>query len=129
MLALLVLSTLAATLLPAPQDRSPVTPQRTSQGREPTPRRADEAGLLLVTRMRISNRRPKPVRIERGDQLRLGVAAPFGDDIEIRRLGLTASVTPFAPAQFDLFAAHTGTFPVRADNSGRLAGRLVVGKP
>jgi hypothetical protein len=128
MLVLLALSTIAAVLLPAPGRRNPVTPGH-MQSRGSTAHDRGQAGLLLVTRMRISNRRPKIVRIERGDQLRLEVAAPFGDDVEIRRLGLTGTGTPFAPAQFDLFARHTGSFPVRAEASGRLVGWLLVGLP
>jgi hypothetical protein len=131
MLVLLLLSTLAAAFLPTPDKKqaSPVHkgkhPANTG-GRAPAP---TKTGLLLVSRMRISNRPPKTVRIERGDELRLEVAAPFGDDVEIPALGLTASVTPFAPAQFDLLATEIGIFPVRTVDSARLAGRLLVGKP
>ncbi|HEY8778715.1 MAG TPA: hypothetical protein VIL93_02905, partial [Solirubrobacterales bacterium] len=101
MLVLLLLSTLAAAFLPTP-DKKQATPvhkrkhQANSVERAPPP---SKTGLLLVSRMRISNRPPKTVRIERGDELRLEVAAPFGDDVEIPALGLTAAVTPFAPAQ------------------------------
>jgi hypothetical protein len=131
MLVLLLLSTLAAAFLPTP-DKKQATPvhkrkhQANSVERAPPP---SKTGLLLVSRMRISNRPPKTVRIERGDELRLEVAAPFGDDVEIPALGLTAAVTPFAPAQFDLLASEIGTFPVRTVDSGRLAGRLLIGKP
>jgi len=52
------------------------------------------------------------VRGERGDELRLSVAAPCGDDIEIPALGRTAPVTPTAPAPFDLLATGVGTFDV-----------------
>jgi len=131
MLVLLLLSTLAAAFLPTP-DKKQATPVHTRKheanagGRAPPPA---HTGLLLVSRMRISNRPPKTVRIERGDELRLEVAASFGDDVEIPALGLTAALTPFAPAQFDLLATETGTFPVRTVDTGRLAGRLLVGKP
>jgi hypothetical protein len=133
MLVLLGLSTLAAALLPPPKERTATTTEqqkakheRSRKGNAP---RETNRGMLLVARMRISNRPPKTVRIERGDELRLGVGAPFGDDIEIPGLGRTATVTASAPAEFDLFASRIGTFPVRAVDSGRLAGRLLVGKP
>jgi hypothetical protein len=133
MLVLLLLSTLAAAFLPTPDpDKKQAAPvhkrkhEANAGGRAPPP---TDTGLLLVSRMRISNRPPKTVRIERGDELRLEVAAPFGDDVEIPALGLTATVTPFAPAQFDLLATETGTFPVKTVETGRLAGRLLVGKP
>jgi hypothetical protein len=130
MLVLLLLSTLAAAFLPTP-DKKQATPvqkrkHQAKMGRAPA---HTSTGLLLVSRMRISNRPPKTVRIERGDELRLEVAAPFGDDVEIPALGLTAAMTPFAPAQFDLLATETGTFPVRTVHSGTLAGRILVGRP
>jgi hypothetical protein len=131
MLVLLLLSTLAAAFLPTPHKKQAIPVRKRKQqpntsGRAPRP---TNTGLLLVSRMRISNRPPKTVRIERGDELRLEVAAPFGDDVEIPALGLTGTVTPFAPAQFDLLASKIGTFPVGTVDSGRLAGRLLVGKP
>jgi hypothetical protein len=131
MLVLLGLSTLAAALLPPPKRRTATEQPKAKheRGRKGSAARETNRGVLLVARMRISNRPPKTVRIERGDELRLGVGAPFGDDIEIPGLGRTAAVTPSAPAEFDLFAARIGTFPVRAVDSGRLAGRLLVGKP
>ena len=131
MLVLLGLSTLAAALLPPPKRRAATTTDqpKAKQSRKGNAPRETNKGMLLVARMRISNRPPKTVRIERGDELRLGVGAPFGDDIEIPGLGRTAAVTPSAPAEFDLLAARIGIFPVRAVDSGRLAGRLLIGKP
>jgi hypothetical protein len=131
MLVLLGLSTLAAALLPSPKRRTAAEQPKAKheRGRKGSAVRETNRGVLLVARMRISNRPPKTVRIERGDELQLGVGARFGDDIEIPGLGRTAAVTPSAPAEFDLFAARIGTFPVRAVDSGRLAGRLLVGKP
>ncbi len=131
MLVLLLLSTLAAAFLPTPDKKqaAPVHKRKHQANRSGHAPRPTNTGLLLVSRMRISNRPPKTVRIERGDELRLEVAAPFGDDVEIPALGLTGTLTPFAPAQFDLLASKIGTFPVRTVDSGRLAGRLLVGKP
>lgn len=132
MLVLLAISTLAAALLPPPDGKNPANPAPTKSKKEQRPPKAaprpDETGLLLVSRMRISDRRPKTVQIERGDQLRLEVAAPFGAIIEIPGFGLTATVTPFAPAQFDLLATQVGTYPVRVVESERVAGWLLVGK-
>lgn len=131
MLVLLLLSTLAAAFLPTPHKNraTPVHKRKQQPNTSGHASRPTNTGLLLVSRMRISNRPPKTVRIERGDELRLEVAAPFGDDVEIPALGLTGAVTPFAPAQFDLLASKIGTFPVRTVDSGRPGGRLLVGKP
>src|SRR5919204_4166454 len=122
MLVLLAISTLAAVLLPTPQSHGPATVPSSKAGRGPGSNRPGilTRGLLLVARMRISARPPKTVRIERGDQLRLGVAAPFGSDIEIPGFGLDSPVTRFAPAQFDLLASQTGSFAVRTASSGKL---------
>src|ERR1700730_1709249 len=133
MLVLLAISSLAAALLPGPKPKRATTtttkPSKPKQGTTASVPRPAPTGLLLVSRMRISHQPPKTVRIERGDELRLEVAAPFGDDVEIPGLGLTTAVTPFAPAQFDLFASRIGSYPVTTVDSGRLAGLLLVGKP
>ena len=131
MLVLLAISTLVTALLPRPdRDTStPVTtkPQRTPQA--PASPKPAETGLDLVARMQAGSSGPKSVRIERGDELLLDVGAPFGADVEIAGLGLTEPVTPFAPAQFDLFPTAVGTYPVRIVDPVQLVGRVLVGKP
>jgi hypothetical protein len=132
MLVLLAISTLAAALLPQPDSDEAATDRQRTSTREPPPPanpKTQVTGVLLVARMPISLQRPKTVRIERGDQLRLDVLAPFGADLEIPALGLTGTVTPSAPAQFDLLGRETGRFPVRLVDSGQLAGTVLVGKP
>jgi hypothetical protein len=133
MLILLAISTLAAALLPPPENNNPTTTdgakpkeKRRSPEAAPSP---SETGLLLVSRMRVSSQRPKTVRIERGDELRLDVVAPFGADIEIPGFGLTEPVTPFAAAPFDLLATSVGSFGVRVVGTEQPVGRLLVGKP
>ncbi len=129
MLVLLAISTLATVLLPRPDHR--VTPATTTTREPPvdvSPPRA-ATGLLLVARMQISGGQPKTVRIERGDELRLEVEAPFGADVEIPGFGLTEPVTPFAAASFDLLATATGRFPVRIVDPQRLVGQVLVGRP
>jgi hypothetical protein len=131
MLVLLAVSTLAAALLPPPEGDEPASrPPVRNEKRSPTAApRPQDTGLLLVSRMALTRRAPKTARIELGDQLRLSVMAPFGADVEIPGLGLTGSLTPFAPAQFDLLATRTGRFAVRAVETGRLVGTLLVGRP
>jgi hypothetical protein len=133
MLVLLGVSTLAAAFLPPPDEPNSTDRERQqakAKQREPKPApRRSENGMLLVARLQVSQRRPTAVRIERGDELRLTVIAPFGDDVEIPGFGLTSPVTPYAPAQFDLLATETGNFGVLLVDSGRLAGRILVGKP
>jgi hypothetical protein len=131
MLVLLAVSTLVTALLPRP-DRDKTTPVNTKQDREKqieSPSKPAERGLGLVARMQAGAVRPKSVRIERGDALRLDVVAPFGADVEIPGFGLTQPVTPFSAAQFDVFASQVGTFPVRVVDPVRLVGWVLVGGP
>jgi hypothetical protein len=130
MLVLLAISTLVTALLPRP-DRDKTAPVTTAPGRKQpvdVPPRPTETGLDLVARLRAGSAGPKTVRIERGDELRLDVVAPFGADVEIPGFGLTEPVTPFSAAQFDLLATSTGTYPVRIVDPVQLVGRVVVGK-
>jgi len=131
MLVLLAVSTLAAALLPQPENDETPPPTTRREG-QPPPRQGTaqaEEGMLLSARMLLGRREPKTVRVQPGDRLQLAVAAPFGDDVEIAALGLTQPVTEFAPARFDVLAGELGTFPVRAVDSGLLAGRLLVSRP
>jgi hypothetical protein len=129
MLVLLAISTLAAALLPPPKSQQTAPPPKPKPRPQPSGKgRQPSRGLLLATRMRVSER-PKTVRVERGDQLRLSVSAPSGESIEIFRLGLVAPATAFAAAEFDVLATDLGTYSVQTAASGRLVGRLLVGKP
>ncbi len=129
MLVLLAISTLAAALLPPPdRQQSTVPPPAQTKPRPTRNPQGPRQGLLLEARMRVSSP-PKTVRVERGDQLRLDVSSPSGEGIEIFRLGLVAPATEFAPAEFDLLATEIGTYAVQTVESGRLVGRLLVGKP
>ena len=129
MLVLLAISVVAAALLPGPKSSGPaVLPRQPTTLPKPKLAPPPPSGPLLGARMRVSSKASR-VRIERGDELRLSVAAPGGDDIEIPGFGLTATATPFAPARFDLLADRTGTFAVRAVSSASPAGWLVVGRP
>jgi hypothetical protein len=131
MLVLLAISTLVTALLPRP-DTDKSAPVTTRPKREPPPQappKPSETGLDLVARMQAGSAGPKSVRIERGDELRLDVVAPFGADVEIPGFGLTEPVTEFSPAQFDLFPTSVGTFPVRIVDPVQLVGLVLVGKP
>ena len=130
MLVLLAISTLATALLPGPEKRRTTTDAAPGR-KQPVkvPPRPTAAPLLLAARMQASGRQPKTLRIERGDQLRLDVRAPFGADVEIPGFGLTSTVTPSAAAQFDLLATSSGAFAVRIVDPAQLVGRVLVAKP
>jgi hypothetical protein len=133
MLVLLGISTLVAALLPPPKSPDSTAPQPTQRrpggAHESRAKRPPQGGLLLVARIPASSGRPKTVAIERGDELRLTVTAPFGADVEVPGFGLTAPVTPYAGAQFDLLADERGAFAVLIADSGRVVGRVLVARP
>jgi hypothetical protein len=130
MVVLLGLSTLAAALVQPPERRSETT--TTEERRQADDEReggwtgnAPLAGRVIGARMRISNAPPKVVRVRPGDQVRLSVSGSVGEDIVIPGFGLTETMSPDAPAHFDILIERLGTFAVRALDSGRLAGRIV----
>ena len=125
MLVLLGISTLAAALVPTP-DRSGSPTGATDTvdtGSEDKPERRQATSRLVRRRIRVGDK-PAVVHVHPGEQLRLAVGGPFGDDIEIPALGLTATMTPYAPATFDVIVPESGTFAIRAVQTGRLVGRI-----
>ena len=131
MVVLLALSTVASQLVPAPERSAERTrPEPERKPREETGESgwtgyAQLPGSLITARLAISNKPQPPVRVRPGDQLRLSVAGTLGQDIEIPAFGLTETMSPSAPARFDILIDRTGTFPVRAVESGRPVGRIV----
>jgi hypothetical protein len=124
MLVLLGISTLAAALVPTDRNDSATEATDTvDAGSDEKPERQNGASRLVRRRIRITDK-PAVVHVHPGEQVRLAVAGPFGDDIEIPALGLTAAMTPYAPATFDLIVPEPGTFAVRAVQTGMLVGRI-----
>jgi hypothetical protein len=124
MLVLLGISTLAAALVPTDRNDSPSEATDTvDAGSEEKPDRRQPASRLVRRRIRVTDK-PAVVHVRSGEQVRLAVSGPFGDDIEIPALGLTAAMTPYAPATFDLIVPGPGTFAVRAVQTGMLVGRI-----
>ena len=127
MVVLLGLSTLAAALVPPPDPKPDRPPAQAT--REPGARGEEESGggsepRLVTARMRIANEPPKVVAVRPGDQLELEVSGSVGEDIEVPAFGLTETMTPDAPARFDLIVDRPGSFVVRAVESGIVAGRI-----
>jgi hypothetical protein len=125
MLVLLGISTLAAALVPGP-DRGTPNSTGTIDGRpEGSTTNAPPAshGSIVQRRLRISAS-PGTVAVRPGDQLRLAVSGPYGDEITIPAFGVTETIAPYAPARFDLLVAEPGSFPIVAAQSGRVVGRI-----
>ena len=127
MLVLLGLSTLAAALVPGPDRSTPTGTGTVDTGTQADSTASSPAvprGRLVQRRLRIA-RPPATVAVDPGDQLRLAVAGRYGDDIAVPAFGLTETMTPYAPARFDILIPRAGTFPVRSDQSGRVVGRCL----
>jgi hypothetical protein len=125
MLAVLGVSTLAAALLAPPPERE----QEETTTEEPAPSgELRDAGRLIETHMSVSARRPDTVRVRPGDQLSLTVRSRTGGQIEVPAFGLVEDVGRADPARFDLLAERKGVFEVRLVGSGRVIGRIAVGR-
>jgi hypothetical protein len=125
LVVMLVLSTVAAVLVPAP--RRPIgtdtTTTSSTMTRSTEPDRT--RGRLVTATMHADSPRP-PVKLHVGDQLRLRVASSRSDQVKLDGFGLVEAVDSTAPALFDIFADRRGRFGVRLLSSGRLVGRIVI---
>lgn len=130
MLVLLGISTLAAALVPTPdRDGTESGPTDTvDPGTPREPERELPQGRFVQRHLRIDDK-PATVRVRPGDQLHLTVGGPLSDDITIPALGLTATLTPYAPAVFDVLVPRTGTFAIRALNIETVVGRIESRRP
>lgn len=84
------------------------------------------AGREITRTVDVEGREPAVVRIDEGDFLHLSVRAPSPDIVELLGTDRSAAVDPSTPARFDFIASRPGTFPIRLQETGRDAGRLVV---
>jgi hypothetical protein len=124
LVVLLILSTVAAVLLPAP--REPIgSSTTTTTSTEATPSRPGAAGRLVHVRFS-ADQAPQTKRIHIGDELRLRVTSSRSDQVEVRGFGVVEAVNRDAAATFDLFADRRGTFPVVLMDARRTIGRIVV---
>jgi hypothetical protein len=129
MVVLLGLSTLATALVPAPDRRD--EPATTAEG--PTGEKRDTGrsgyaplpGRVVQGHLAISNEPQPDIQVRPGDQLKLMVSGPVGDDVEIPAFGLTETLSPQAAARFDILVDRPGAFEVRAVEADRLIGRIV----
>jgi hypothetical protein len=134
MLVLLGLSTLVAALVPAPQPSGGGPGSETGPSGGSGPRRGQggstpRAGGTVAARITVSVGEPETVRVKPGQRLVLLVGGQIGEDISIPAFGLTETMTPAAPARFDLIVDRAGTFPIRAFRAERPVGRIVSAAP
>ena len=118
MVALLVISSVAAALVPVPEDSASTETAPATETRG--------SGELVARTLRAAASKPGRIEIQLGDQLSLRVTSKVVDEVEIPALGELADVDPDVPAHFDLLPFEPGTYTVRMRGSGKVVGRIVV---
>ena len=109
------LAALAAAVSPTRQSKAPTLAPT------PPPPGADALTRNLV----FGAGGPRARRAREGEHLVVSVASEAGGVATIPRLGRTASVSPSAPAQFDLLAPPAGRYDVMVAVSGSTEPRRV----
>jgi hypothetical protein len=128
MLAVLAVSTLAAALLAPPPEPEQTTTTTGEAESGDTGKPRGGAGRLIQAELNTSGRRPDRIRARAGDQLSLVVRSRTAGQIELPAFGLIDDVGRDDPARFDLLVERRGAFEVRIAGSGRVVGRIVVGR-
>ena len=108
MLVLLVLSSIAAALIPV--DRGKLSDSTTSTS---TTTPVPAQGALITKRVSAAAKKPPTIRMHVNDELRLTVTSPVPNMVEIPEFGELENVDPDLPAQFDLLTFEPGRFAVR----------------
>jgi hypothetical protein len=124
MLLLLGISTLAAALVPPPE-QGENTESSTSTPRAATPKERPRGDRVAAQVSARGGRRPERVRVSAGDQLALVVETPRPGEIAVPAFGLIEFAEPGAPARFDILIERDGRFEVTADRAGTVA-RIVA---
>jgi hypothetical protein len=123
MLVLLFLSSLAAALAPVEQQRDESSTTSTT---EVPPETALAGGELVHRKLAADPKDPPQVDAAVGDQLQLRVTSKRPATLELLGLGPTEDVDPAAPALFDVLLDRKGTFRIRALETGKVVGRILV---
>ena len=124
MVVLLGISTIAAAFAPVREEEKPATPPRTER-----PQPDDDGGEgsdIKRVKVRVNNRPSPTIRVEPGQELILSISSRFGDDVEIPALGLVETMSPLAPAVFDLYLDEPTAFGISTVGSERLVAKVVV---
>lgn len=109
MLALLVLSSIAAALIPVQRDRVPARESTTTEPKKPT----IVPGTFVQKTISADAKDETRIRIRVGDQLGLKVTTEHPGSVEIPAFGQFENVDPAFPARFDVLALEAGSFPVK----------------
>jgi hypothetical protein len=111
MLVLLVLSSIAAALIPVERDR---TDSSTTSSSTTSTTTTDSGEARLIKRTVSTSARKRPtIEMRVGDQLELTVKSPVANAVEIEAFGEFEDVDPAFPAKFNLFPLAAGSHAVR----------------
>jgi hypothetical protein len=108
MLVLLVLSSIAAALIPVNRDRLQDSTMPASTTAAP-----QGEGRLVVRRVSAAAAHRPTIHMHVGDELRLTVTSPVPNQVEIAAFGELENVDPNLVATFDLLTFDPGKFAVR----------------
>jgi hypothetical protein len=123
MLALLVLSSVAAALVPIDSRRLNETSTTTT-----APVASVPAGELVRATVDAEDSGTEAIEMALGDRLELSVRAASPGLVEVEGLGQTDDVDPNAPATFDLRPFRAGDYPVRVLGTRRAVARIEVAR-
>jgi hypothetical protein len=125
MVGLLVLSSIAAALVPVnPNDKLDTTEPSTG-AKLPAPR-LPSGGRLVEDSVRIESGKRPVIDTSVGDQLALRISAAEPTTLEVEGLGATADVDPSTPARFNLLLLDAGSYAINELSSGRTVATIEV---
>jgi len=116
---LLLLATFAAAMAP----RQPLPPPPPAALPDPV---ADGDAGTVERRISVADGASTPVRVARGEILRLEVHGDVLDSVELDGLDRIEVIEPVTPALFEVLAERPGTYPIRLVAADRRIGRLVI---
>jgi hypothetical protein len=103
-----------------------VSPSRHASGPALAPPQVgSRAGTGAVRQLEFAVGGKRVRRARQGEHLLVSVAAEGGGVATIPRLGQTATVSPTAPAQFDLLAPPPGRYDVQITPTGATSARRI----
>ena len=123
MLALLVVSSIAASLVPVDPSRLRET-TTTERQRRPEP----PSGRSVTRTVDADAARPATIRLALGDRLELTVSRSRPGLVEVTGTGEIEFADPAAPARFDLLPYREGELRVRFVDPPALVARIEVGE-
>src|SRR5215212_11924775 len=115
MVILLTISTLAAALVPAPQQPTHSSSTNTTGSTGTSTSEEPEPGSELVRAevpAESASKRPREIELLPGDQLALVVTSGRAGEASVPDFGLIEFAGPGDPARFDVLVDEAGSYPI-----------------